>query len=390
MTATLPSTAPGADILICGAGPAGLALACALHDRGWPVAVLEQAGADALAAPADDGREIALTHRSRRLLESLGLWARFSEVSPLRRASVRSSGSRQPLPFESDGQDLGWLVPNHEIRAAAWAGAMARGIPVHTGQGVVALEDGGSTRRVRTRDGGVFEARLVVAADSRFSTLRRLAGIGARHRDFGRSALLVPLAHEREHEGLAQECFLEGHTLALLPKLGRCCSAVWTVRNADLPRIQAMDDVELAATVEAAAEHRLGAMRVNGARHVYPLVAVWAERFTAPRFALIGDAAVGMHPVTAHGYNLGLYGIEALARRLNPGTDPGQAGPLQAYEAEHRRAAGPLYAGTNALVRFFTDDRVPVLALRRAVIDVARHLPPLRAAITRKLVDAAA
>lgn len=388
-SAALPD-APDADILICGAGPAGLALACALHDRGWSVAVLEQADADALAAPADDGREIALTHRSRRLLEGLGLWARFTEISPLRRASVRSSGTRVPLPFESEGQDLGWLVPNHEIRAAAWAGAMARGIPVHTGRSVVALEQRGATARVRTRDGTAFDARLVVAADSRFSTLRRLAGIGARHQDFGRSALLVPLAHEHDHDGLAQECFLEGHTLALLPKRGASCSAVWTVRNAELPRIQAMDDAELAATITAAAEQRLGAMRVVGARHVYPLVAVWAERFVAPRFALIGDAAVGMHPVTAHGYNLGLYGIEALTRRLQPGADPGAAAPLQAYEAEHRREARPLYAGTNALVRFFTDDRAPVLALRRAVIDLARHVPPLRAAITRRLVDAAA
>lgn len=382
--------APDADILICGAGPAGLALACALHDRGWQVAVLEQAEADTLAAPADDGREIALTHRSRQLLQGLGLWARFTEVSPLRRASVRSSGSRVPLPFESAGQDLGWLVPNHQIRAAAWAEAMQRGIPVHTGRSVMALEQRGATARVRTRDGGVFDARLVVAADSRFSTVRRLAGIGARHQDFGRSALLVPLAHERDHEGLAQECFLQGHTLALLPKQGACSSAVWTVRNAELPKIQAMDDVELAATIEAAAEHRLGAMRVAGARHVYPLVAVWAERFVAPRLALIGDAAVGMHPVTAHGYNLGLYGIAALADQLKPGSDPGEPAPLQAFEARHRREAGPLYAGTNALVRFFTDDRTPVLALRRAVIDLARHVPPLRAAITRKLVDAAA
>ena len=87
-------------------------------------------------------------------------------------------------------------------------------------------------------------------------------------------------------------------------------------------------------------------------------------------------------------YNLGLYGIEALSRRLDAARDPGELGPLLAYEAEHRRAAGPLYAGTNALVRFFTDDRAPVLALRRAVIDVARHLPPVQAAITRRLVDA--
>jgi 2-polyprenyl-6-methoxyphenol hydroxylase-like FAD-dependent oxidoreductase len=202
--------------------------------------------------------------------------------------------------------------------------------------------------------------------------------------------LLVPLSHELDHGGLAQECFLEGHTLALLPMLGQRCSAVWTVRNAALPEIQAMDDVQLAATIEAAAEHRLGKMQVAGERRIYPLVAVWAERFAAPRIALIGDAAVGMHPVTAHGYNLGLYGIEALSRRLQPGRDAGELSPLLAYEAEHRRVAGPLYMGTNALVRFFTDDRAPVLALRRAVIDVARYLPPLREAISRRLTDAAA
>jgi len=81
-------------------------------------------------------------------------------------------------------------------------------------------------------------------------------------------------------------------------------------------------------------------------------------------------------------------GIEALADQLRRGADPGELAPLCAFEARHRREAGPLYAGTNALVRFFTDDRAPVLALRRAVIDLARHLPPLRAAITRRLVDA--
>jgi ubiquinone biosynthesis UbiH/UbiF/VisC/COQ6 family hydroxylase len=383
------STRPeGPQVLICGAGPAGLALACALHDRGLTVRVLEQAEAATLALPADDGREIALTHRSRRLLEALGLWERLSDIAPLCRASVRSSGTRTPLPFASPGQDLGWLVANHRIRAAAWGAAQQRGLDIRCGQTVTGFERRDGVATLTTRSGECHEAPLVVAADSRFSPLRRLAGIGARHHDFGRSALLVPLAHERAHGGVAQECFLAGHTLALLPKTGQRCSAVWTVANAELPRLAAMDDLELALAIEAAAEGRLGAMGVDGARHVYPLVAVWAERFVAPRLALIGDAAVGMHPVTAHGYNLGLYGIEALSRRLDPARDPGDLGPLLAFEAEHRRAAGPLYAGTNALVRFFTDDRAPVLALRRAVIDLARHLPPVRAAITRRLVDA--
>lgn len=378
------------QVLISGAGPVGLALACALHDRGFAVRVLEQADEGALRTPADDGREIALTHRSRRLLEALGFWGTLPDIAPLRRASVRSSGSRQALPFEAPGQDLGWLVSNRHLRAAAWAGAQARGVPVLCGRQVVAFERDAGEARLRTACGEVHAAPLVVAADSRFSPLRRLAGLGARHRDFGRSALLVPLRHAKDHGGLAQECFLEGHTLALLPMNGGRSSAVWTVANAALPRLQALDDAALAAEIEQAAGGTLGSMRVDGARHVYPLVAVWAERFCAPRLALAGDAAVGMHPVTAHGYNLGLYGVEALARRITPGGDTGALGPLLAYEAEHRRAAGPMYAGTNALVRLFTDDRAPVLALRRAVIDLARHVPPLRAAITRKLVDAAA
>lgn len=377
-------------VLISGAGPAGLALACALHDRGLRVRVLEQASEASLATPADDGREIALTHRSRRLLEQLGLWARLPEVSPLKRATVQSAGSRVPLPFESEGQDLGWLVANRHLRAAAYAGVQVRGIELLCGQRVTGFTRSETHAELSTERGERHAAPLVVAADSRFSPLRRLAGIGARHRDFGRSALLVPLSHAQPHEGLAQECFLQGHTLALLPMPGSRCSAVWTVANHALPGIAATDDAQLAATIQQACGSRLGPMQVAGQRHTYPLVAVWAERFVGPRFALIGDAAVGMHPVTAHGYNLGLYGIEALARRLDANTDTGALAPLLAYEAEHRREAGPLYTGTNALVRFFTDDRAPVLLLRRAVIDVARHLPPLRAAITRKLVDAAA
>ena len=59
------SSTAATDVLIVGAGPAGLALACALADAGFAVQLLEQASRAELDAPADDGREIALTHRAR-------------------------------------------------------------------------------------------------------------------------------------------------------------------------------------------------------------------------------------------------------------------------------------------------------------------------------------
>ncbi|MFO1285632.1 MAG: FAD-dependent monooxygenase [Rubrivivax sp.] len=126
----------------------------------------------------------------------------------------------------------------------------------------------------------------------------------------------------------------------------------------------ALDDAAFAARVQAQAPAALG--RISGAagpRHHYPLVGVYAHRFTAPRFALIGDAAVGMHPVTAHGYNFGLYGVEVLARELAAaraaGRDIGDAAVLARYGDEHRRTTLPTYLGTNAIVKLFTDEHGP-------------------------------
>ncbi|MBH9553495.1 5-demethoxyubiquinol-8 5-hydroxylase UbiM [Inhella gelatinilytica] len=381
-----------ADVLVVGAGPAGLALSCALVDAGWRVQVFEQAAAERLAEPSDDGREIALTHRSRRILEQLGLWQRFPPPEPLRLATVRSAGTRRVLPFEarSEGREaLGWLVGNHHIRAACWAGAQERGIPIHTGVAVTGLDRGAHAARIHLADGRALSAQLVVAADSRFSNLRRLAGIGARSLDFGRSAILCPLGHDIPHGGEAQECFLAGHTLALLPMPGQRVSAVWTVRSDAVAELMGLPEAEFAARVEAACEGRLGPMRVTGQRQVYPLVAVYAHTFAERRFALAGDAAVGMHPVTAHGYNFGLYGVETLvtelARAKHGGADAGDPEALARYARAHRVATQPIFEGTNAIVRLFTDDRMPALWLRRAVLDVAAHFPPVRWAISRQL-----
>ena len=135
-------------------------------------------------------------------------------------------------------------------------------------------------------------------------------------------------------------------------------------------------------------------MQLAGQRHSYPLVGVYAHRFAAARFALVGDAAVGMHPVTAHGYNFGLYGVEVMARELTRakrlGRDLGDLAALLAYEREHRRVTWPIYMGTNAIVQLFTDDRAPARLLRGTVLGVARRLPPLRTLIARQLTGRAA
>lgn len=388
------------DVLIVGAGPAGLALAVGLAELGLRSLVLEQAPASAIEQPAEDGRDIALTHRSRRIMLQLGLWQRLADdaVAPLREAKVLDGdGKASLLNFSASGTGLdalGWLVPNHLIRAAAWQAARSRPeVSVLFDAQVTALSLQPQAGVVTLADGRRFSAPLVVAADSRFSGVRRLAGIGASVHDFARSVVVGRVAHEHDAGGIAWECFRYGNTLALLPMNGRQCSAVITADSNQVPEWLALSDQDFAARVQAQAPGALGRLTPAGPRHHYPLVGVVAHRFSGHRFALIGDAAVGMHPVTAHGYNFGLYGVERLTRELRAATqarkDIGQAEVLARYADAHRRGTLPTYLGTNAIVKLFTTDLGPARLARRALLTLSEKLPPfntvVKAAITRQL-----
>ena len=162
-----------------------------------------------------------------------------------------------------------------------------------------------------------------------------------------------------------------------------------------VPRAAA-DDEHGAGPRQAQAPAAFGRITAAGPRHHYPLVGVYAHRFSGPRFAPVGDAAVGMHPVTAHGYNFGLYGVEVLARELAAARaaarDIGHADVLSRYADLHRRATLPTYLGTNALVKLFTDEHAPAKVARRVLLSAAERLPPfstaVKAAITRQLTGA--
>lgn len=116
-----------------------------------------------------------------------------------------------------------------------------------------------------------------------------------------------------------------------------------------------------------------------------------AERFAGPRSALIGDAAVGMHPATAHGFNVGLQSQKRLADTLlkawQAGRDIGAPDVLQGYARAQQRASWPLYQATSLLVRLYTDDRRPARLLRTAGLRLAQHLPSFKAAVTRHLTQ---
>ena len=383
------------DVVIVGAGPVGLCLACALAPAGLQVVVVESQPRSVVAQPAYDGREIALTHASRHILQGLGLWQRLASehISPLQSARVFNGASLFSLDFASRRDEpLGWLVSNHRLRQAAWNSVQGQpGVEVIDSQRVTAINPAHAHTEVTLADGRCLSAKVVVAADSRFSQTRAMVGIGAQMRDFGRSMWLCRVEHERSHAQAAWEWFAYPHTLALLPLNGNTASVVVTLPNAQAQALNGLDDAALGAHLSALFEHRLGAMTPVGSRHMYPLVAVYAQRFAGPRYAVVGDAAVGMHPVTAHGFNLGLQGQHRLAAGIvaaaGQGRDIGSDAVLHAYERAHRLASRPLYEATNALVSLYTDARAPARLLRGAALRLAQHAPPFKALIAAQLTQ---
>ncbi len=386
------------DIVVIGAGPAGLCFARTLAGSGLRIVLVERQSEALLAEPPDDGREIAITHATQRSMHELGLWARLhtQEISTLRDAKVMDGDGRHSLMFrheESGKPQLGWLISNYAIRRAAYAEASRLAdVQLISGVRATAVHTHAQGAEVVLDNGDLLQAGLAVAADTRHSQMRRSMGIAASKHDFGKVMLVVRIRHEAPHEQVAWEWFGYGQTLALLPLYdAHTSSVVVTLAPPQMQALLALDDSAFAAALAERFQNRLGAMQVAGPRCAYPLVGVYADCFVGQCFALIGDAAVGMHPVTAHGFNFGLLGVMTLARELRAAQASGcpfwGAEALERYERIYRCATRPLYLLTQMLASMYTDDHGPAWVLRKLVLGAGARLPPFRRAVVARLTD---
>ena len=385
------------DIIIVGGGPAGLSFACSLKNSGIRIAIIEKQSLEFLCNPAFDGRDIALTHQSIRILKELGVWKRIPEesISFIREAKVMDGISPYSLNFDTRGESvdaLGYLVSNHEIRKSLIDEAkQIDGLDIVASTAVTSINTSEKVATVILEDGQELNTSLIVAADSRFSETRRMVGIPASMHDFGRVCIVCRMEHDQPHDNIAYECFHYGRTLAVLPLSGKQSSIVVTALMSQRDSIMDMTEAQFNQDICTRFNGRFGNMRLVTERFAYPLVGVHANKLYTMRFALIGDAAVGMHPVTAHGFNLGLSGQEILAQEvikaIDKATDIGDSRLLKRFEFRHMRSTKPIYHGTNEMVKMFTDDRAPARLLRKIALRLANNLPPVKHFISRRLTE---
>ena len=223
------------DVVIIGAGPAGLSFACSLAGQNLDILVVEKSPISSINNPRPDGRETALTHNSLKILQKMGVWNLIDEskVSPLREAKVFDGDSESLLNFDTKKSKidaLGYLVPNNLIRLALFQKASkSENLTFINGLSVDHINTNASGANITLSNGDSIKSKLIVAADSRFSEIRRKMGIPSMMKDFSKVMIITRVSHEKPHNHTALECFNYGHTLALLPLNGDISSVVLTV-----------------------------------------------------------------------------------------------------------------------------------------------------------------
>ena len=351
------------DVAVIGAGTVGLSAALALLDQGLSVVIVDPRSAESLQHSEYDGRDVALSNGILDWLGSLKVLEQLSadERSPIRGARVSDLEVSRSLSFEpAPGADrVGEFIPEHRLRDELFA-LVAQRASFHSllGRRLSAVAPQSDYVQLTLDDGQVVKARLLVAADGRGSKTRALVNIGHRTDDQGFDMLCCRVKHSVPHDGWTLQQFDNQGSIAMLPLQGQQTSLALMLKPADADRVMMMEEGTLRAYLDTRLQGRLGDISLTSSRYRVPLSGSYADRFYAERTILLGDAAVGMLPITAHGLNLGLIGARSLAAEIAEARHSTcDVGSKRIVEAVARRAqltARPLYLATQEIARLFT------------------------------------
>ena len=231
-------------------------------------------------------------------------------------------------------------------------------------------------------------ARVLVGCDGRQSATAARAGIGRTGHNYGQTALVCAVAHERPHGGTAHQFFMPTGPLAILPLPGNRSSIVWSETDANARTIAALDDGAFLDILRPRFGDFLGDISLAGPRFSYPLTLTLADRYAAPRLALVGDAAHGVHPIAGQGLNLGLRDVAALAEILvsaaRRGEDFGALDVLERYQTWRRPDSTALALGMDAVNMLFSNDNSALRVARDTGMGLVGRFAPLRRAFIRQ------
>ncbi|MBR2656244.1 MAG: UbiH/UbiF/VisC/COQ6 family ubiquinone biosynthesis hydroxylase [Loktanella sp.] len=386
------------DLIIVGGGLNGPAMALAAAQAGFTVTVIDSLPVPVHKNPDFDGRSYALALTSMRLLRGVGIWPDIAtNAQPMLEIKVTDGRAGEgPSPWmmhfdhaEIEEGPMGYLVEDRHLRRAFLDAMAADDRITHlAGQTVVGQAVTAGGVQVTLASGDVLSASLLIGSDGRKSGTAERAGIKRTGWDYGQTAVVCAVAHDKPHGGIAHQFFMPAGPLAILPLTENRSSIVWSEKSARAQDLIGMDDADFLEALKPAFGSFLGNIRLTGARFSYPLNLTLANSLIADRVALVGDAAHGIHPIAGQGLNAGLRDVAALADVLTTarsrGEDIGSAQTLQRYQEWRRFDTATLALATDTFNRLFSNDNPLVRAARDIGMGLVNSAPRLRRGFMRQ------
>ncbi len=390
------------DLVICGGSFVGLALARALTAEApgaFSIAIVEQRPLSAAAGAPSDGRTVALTASVKAMLDVIGVWpALDAKAEPVRRIELSDSALNAPVRPSlinldardtPSGEPTAYIVENADLLPALLAGLDGAGtVRFFAPDGVSGFEIKDEEVEIALRSGAALGAKLLVAADGRNSALRGMAGIQTNAWPSDRVGIVATVGVEIPHEGVARQHFLPAGPFAILPMTGNRVSVVWTEEASVAKRILAGDGATVLDELSRRFGPELGALTLLSKPQAYPLTMTLARDFVRPRFALVGDAAHGLHWIAGQGLNHGLKDVAALAETLidaaRLGLDIGALNTLKRYERWRRFDSTTSAVTAMAINTVFANDNMGLRMIRSTALRTVDRMASLKTLLMKE------
>jgi len=385
------------DVLIVGGGLAGLSLACALRDTRLKVALVEARAP--VPSAGWDTRIYAISPANADFLLKIGTWKHLDgeRIATINAMQIFGDGGAALnfSAYEAGVEELGWVLESSLMACELWESAKRQSnLSLFCPAAPQRLEIGAQAAVLTLADGQALSAKLLVGADGRDSWVRSNAGLQASATPYGEMGVVANFACSRPHRGVARQWFRDDGVLAWLPLAsgllqdGRAnrISMVWSTPDANAQELLGLSAPSLANRVAMAGGRALGDFELLTAAAAFPLSLLRVPRTVAPRLALIGDAAHGIHPLSGHGINLGYQDAKALAELL-AGTpewqDIGSERLLRRYQRARREETVLVQYTTDALRRLFRAQLPGLKSLRNFGMNLSDHLPVVKNTLVR-------
>jgi len=386
------------DLVIVGGGLAGLSLACALGDSRLKIALVENH--PPLAVSGWDSRVYAISPANAEFLQKIGIWKDLDagRLAPIYAMKIHGDAGAQLdfSAYQSGVSELGWIIESSQMACALWARAKAQGnLSLFCPAAPVAVEMGDEAVTLSLNDGQTLTSKLLIGADGRDSWVRQTVGLAATNTPYGDMGVVANFECQRPHRGIARQWFRDDGVLAWLPLAGSDAtpriSMVWSTPEAHATKLMTLSETVLCQRVAASGKNELGELKLITPASAFPLRMVRVPRIVAPRLALIGDAAHGIHPLSGHGINLGYRDAQALTELLTNTPDSQDIGSetlLRRYQRARREEIVLMQYTTHTLRQLFHEKLPGLKFLRNAGLNLTNALPVVKNLLVRYALGA--